>query len=728
MNPVKKFLAWLSGPKSDLALLVILLALLNLVGARAFFRLDLTARQSYSLSAASRETVRTLEQPLSVKVFFSDKLPAPYNTVSRYLTDLLAEYNGAAGKHFTYELVDMSKEDNQKLASGYGLQMIQLQEVKDNEVGFKNAWMGLAIVYADGIETMDALTTTDGLEYRLTTTIARMVAKANTLAGLSDKVNMTLYLTPALGNFGISGLDKVKSSVNAAWSKANAKNMDRLAFTMVEPADTAEVNALSAKYGLPKISWGEPGTASEGAGVIGLVLEYGDRFRSVPLSISRGLFGYGVTGLDTLDTGIADGLKALVTKSAKVGYVTGHGEKSLEDAQNGAANFSSVVSDMYEFEELDLASADIPANMTSLVINGPRAAFTETELYRLDQFVMRGGNVLMLLDAFDEVQDQQAAMYGMPAQYVPINTGLEGLLDAWGVTLGSGYVMDKTCYEARQQGAPSVPLYYVPVIGKEGMNQKNPVSRNLWSVFMLMPAELALKDDLADDVRATPLVTSSKESWVVSDNVNLSPYNIRVPGADEMASRNLSVLLEGRFPSAFSGIPAGFDSADGVGSGDDAAAGDYAAGAADSAAAGSSGSGPVTQAAFISKGLQSGKVIVVGTSAITSSSVMDENGTQPVAIFVRNAVDYLNGNGDLIDMRTKGLSNFPLKNASAAVKGAINVFDLYGLPLLVALAGLFAWRARVAKRRAIRVKYASDDERETAPLTIKARAKEKGTK
>jgi len=47
------------------------------------------------------------------------------------------------------------------------------------------------------------------------------------------------------------------------------------------------------------------------------------------------------------------------------------------------------------------------------------------------------------------------------------------------------------------------------------------------------------------------------------------------------------------------------------------------------------------------------------------------------------------------------------------VKTSVNIFDLYGLPLLVALAGLFAWRARVSKRRAIRAKYASDDERET---------------
>lgn len=699
MNPLKRFLAWITGPKSDLALFLVLIVLANLVGARAFFRLDLTARHSYSLSAASRETVKTLEQPLGMKVFFSEQLPAPYNSVSRYLDDLLSEYKGAANRQFTYEIFDMTKEENQQLASGYGLQMIQIQEVKDNEVGYKNVWMGLAIVYSDGIETLDGLTSTEGLEYRITTTIGKMISKANTLAGLSEKVRMTLYVSPALGNFGISGFDKVKSQVNSAWSRANAKNFERIEFTTVEPSSTADVDALSVRFGLPKISWGEPGTASSGAGVIGLVLEYGDRFRSVPLSVSRSLFGgFGVTGLDNLDAAIADNLEALMARSAKVGYVTGHGELSLEDAQTGAANFSSAVSDMYEFEDVNLQAADIPANIASVVINGPKGAFTETELFRLDQFVMRGGHVLLLLDPFQEIQDQQAAMYGAPPSYVPIDTGLERLLGAWGVTVGKNYVLDKTCYVARQQGSPDVPLYYVPLVGKAGMNPKSLPSKGLLDVLMLASAGVELAETLPAGVTALPLVTSSPESWLMTGNISLSPYAMQVPPADQMAAHDMAVLLEGKFPSAFTGVPEGFakEEANAESPSQDPAA------------------GPVASANFVSTGIQNGKVIVIGTSAITTASVMDANAQQPVAMFVRNAVDYINGNGDLIDMRTKGLSKNPLKASSATVKSLANVLNLYGLPALVAIAGLLAWRRRVARRNAIRARYSPNDSRETA--------------
>ena len=173
----------------------------------------------------------------------------------------------------------------------------------------------------------------------------------------------------------------------------------------------------------------------------------------------------------------------------------------------------------------------------------------------------------------------------------------------------------------------------------------------------------------------------------MSDNISLTPYSMQVPGKDAMAKRNLAVLLEGKFDSAFDKAPEAAA----------AAAGTTAAGTAFSAEK------------HLSKSLQNGKIIVMATSAITTSSVMDANGQQPVAILVRNSVDYLNGNGDLIDMRTKGLGLNTLNKTTPAVRTAARVLNLYVLPAIVVLAGLFAWRARVWRRRRIEARYARKD-------------------
>ena len=220
---MKKFIDWITSPKSDFILLIILLVLLNLVGANAFFRLDLTSPKSYSLSQSSKELVKNLEEPLSVKVFFSENLPSPYNTVEQYLKDILVEYKGSANKNFSYEFFDMSKPGNEELASSYRIRQKQIQEVKDNEVGFKNVFMGLALVYADSIEILDDLVSPDGLEYRLSTTMSKMINTTSALAGLKDNVEITLYSNSELASFGIKNFNQIEKTVLSAVNEVNKK-------------------------------------------------------------------------------------------------------------------------------------------------------------------------------------------------------------------------------------------------------------------------------------------------------------------------------------------------------------------------------------------------------------------------------------------------------------------------------------------------------------------------
>ena len=78
---MKKFLQWIKSPASDFALFVILLVLANIAFKNVHLRFDITQQGSYSLSEASKRTVKTLTEPLSVKVFFSDNLPPGYSMV-----------------------------------------------------------------------------------------------------------------------------------------------------------------------------------------------------------------------------------------------------------------------------------------------------------------------------------------------------------------------------------------------------------------------------------------------------------------------------------------------------------------------------------------------------------------------------------------------------------------------------------------------------------------------
>ncbi len=65
-------------------LYTVLIILINIASTTLFFRVDLTENRSYSLSSASKELVGTLEEPLTIKVFLSENLPVPYNTLETF--------------------------------------------------------------------------------------------------------------------------------------------------------------------------------------------------------------------------------------------------------------------------------------------------------------------------------------------------------------------------------------------------------------------------------------------------------------------------------------------------------------------------------------------------------------------------------------------------------------------------------------------------------------------
>ena len=398
---MKKLLKWLKSPKSDFALFLVLLILVNIVSYNSYVRFDLTAPKSYSLSKASKSLVKNLEEPLSVRVFFDDNLPSPYNTVAQYVKDILVEYKGAANKNFSVSYMDVTDRENANLARDLGLQQIQIQEVKNNEVGFKQAYMGLVITYGDNIETINPVTTTDSFEFKLTSKMSKMISMADTLAGLKngEKIQLTLYLSDSLKSLGINGAEQAESYVKQACNAVNKKNMDRIEYKVLSP-NSSEAEILAQKYGIQLIAYGTP-DGGEAKAVVGLIIEKGEDFYSLPLQVQQSFFGYQIAGLEGLEDSITEGLQSLLSNVTAIGYITGHDELSHTD-DGPAVNLSKLISGMYELVDIDLNSEDIPAGMNSVIINGPAIDYTEEELYKIDQFVMRGGNVLFFMDGMSE--------------------------------------------------------------------------------------------------------------------------------------------------------------------------------------------------------------------------------------------------------------------------------------------------------------------------------------
>lgn len=672
---------WLSGGRGDFLLFAVALLLVNLVAGRAFFRIDLTADSVHSLSRGSRDIVRTLEEPVTVQVFFSSNLPSPYNGVERYLRDILPEYRRAGRGKFNFEFFDMDNPEHQGLAGNHSLNMIRVQEIKDNQVALRNAWMGLAIQYSDTVEILDGLTSSAGLEYRITNTIARMAADHDILTGLSEPVRMTLYITPELAAFGIQGFDQIENAVKTEWQELNRRSFGKIDYNKIE-VNPAGAEDISIRYGLQLISWQSDGRGREaGNGVIGIILEHGTRRTMVPISIARTFFGgFSVAGLDTLQDTVQAALQALVSRSTAIGYLSGYGEPDINDRQNGAAAFAALLSDRYELVPVDLAHSSIPPGISLLILNGPRTEIPEAHLYQIDQFLLSGGNLMVMHDPFNEQIPPGAnpSMGGQP-EYSAVTSGMERLFAAWGLSVPPAYVLDKASFTLRDRTQGEIPLYYAPIADSHTVNSRHPVSKGLSYLLFVQTAPVMIEDAQDHpDRKATVLVKSSAESWRMKDHIDLTPFALRVPDSSVMAQENLAVLLEGRFQSAFS---------------------------ADSSNRNDSSSDSIGARSHLDHSVQKGSVLVMGTSIITTASILGDNSQQPVGTFLRNAVDYLNGQEELIAMRAKGQALQTLKPLDSTVQTLVQAVNTWILPALAAFAGLAVWRHRVVRRRRIQHRY-----------------------
>ena len=159
-----------------LVLAVAIVAAVNFISRDLFFRLDFTGNRIYSLSESSKTVLGKIDDRLTMKVYFSKNLPGQYGNNSRYLQDILEEYEAYSGGNIRFEFYEPEgDEDLAQEAMKYGIQPVQLQVIENDNLEVKRVYMGMVFMYEDRREVLPLIQTTTGLEYDITTQIKKLV-------------------------------------------------------------------------------------------------------------------------------------------------------------------------------------------------------------------------------------------------------------------------------------------------------------------------------------------------------------------------------------------------------------------------------------------------------------------------------------------------------------------------------------------------------------------------
>ncbi len=702
--------------------------LINVVGTTLFFRVDLTANNVYSLSEASRDVVSTLSEPLTIKVFFTRNLPAPYNNLERYLHDLLEEFAVSGNRFYNYQFFNVSTEENEKarqnqmLAENYGIYPVQIQNIEQDEVKFQKAYMGMVLIHGDIIETIPTITSTEGLEYRITSTIRKANNKISALLRLKDSIEVKLFLSSSLQGVGpymnLTGLAETPGKVREIVERLNEKNYGKLSFTVLDPTLNREYARQAEAYNLLALQWndftdrrGKQITADKG--YAGIIVQHAESYEQVQvIKVFRlPLFGtqYQLADLGELEKTINEALENVIDINEEIGYLADHGTLSLtagfqmpgmSENQDSLSNFNTLLSDNYSVIPVKLKEKELPEALSFLIIAGPKENFSDYELYQIDRFLMKGNNLAVFYDTFDEVTPQgQGGPMGNLRQntyYVPLSTGLEKLLAHYGITVKQSYILDENSFKQRipqMFGGGERPVYFAPLIKNEMINKDVRFLRNIKGLVMLKASPVEVNEEKISKhgLKATKLFSSSKKSWEMSERINLNPMFMQPPASeDEYRSMPMAYVLEGSFPSFFADKPIP-EKQEGI---------EQDREEEQEKEEGLRTDQVRSEGLTIRKG-KPGKIFLIGTSEILKNTVIDEEAKHPNSQFVLNVIDFMNGREENAVMRSKTQRFNPLKEVGPGIRTFIKSINIAGLPVMVVIAGLIVWFRRSSRKRII---------------------------
>ncbi len=371
-------------------------------------------------------------------------------------------------------------------------------------------------------------------------------------------------------------------------------------------------------------------------------------------------------------------LKVTTKETKTVGFLTGHDEYDINAQTPGNQDLRRLLDKnaqgQYNLTTVDLQTGKpVDESVTTLVVAGPKRALTEREKYEIDQFIMRGGRTIFLVDSI--------TMQSQTLQGTPLSTGLNDLLEHYGVKLGNNLIADRRFHDnvRLQQGRVTFvqPYPYFVKIAKQNFSKEHTITSLLET--LTLPWTSSLEILTVEGITATPLVKTSEFGQSAQGVYNLMPGTPFPPNA-ELQAYTVAVALAGKFKSFYVNkeIPQ-VASTTGAGS--------------ETEKDNPEPTQDTTERTTITESAET-QIIVVGTAQFLTQ--LNDHSVK----FFSNSVDWLTLGDTLIGIRSRAITDRPLKDASGFEKNFIKYFCTAGIPLLVVIFGLIRY---LLKRRVKRL-------------------------
>jgi len=180
-------------------------------------------------------------------------------------------------------------------------------------------------------------------------------------------------------------------------------------------------------------------------------------------------------------------------RTAKVYFLQGHGERSLEITDGGLSAAVQALKDKnFQVELLKLAETkEVPKDASLVVIAAPQQALFAEEITALKDYQKRGGSLLVTVDQKTKISQ------------------LEPILQDWGIGIDDRIVVNASEFQVRSLG-PTAAL-----VSSYG---NHPITQGFQNRYSFYPSARAINlVKVIENVKSTPLLLTSEQSWAESN-------------------------------------------------------------------------------------------------------------------------------------------------------------------------------------------------------------------
>ncbi len=378
------------------------------------------------------------------------------------------------------------------------------------------------------------------------------------LEGLDEKVFIEVYLDGDLP----AGFQRLQKNIEESLQEFKIYAGENLEYAFTDPSTATGSQARNeyymslAKRGIQptRLFDNKNGEKSEKIIFPGALVSVGSR--EVPVMLLKGNRSLGPQetlnqSAENVEYELANAIRKMTNKDfKKIGILQGHGEIDTTHI-SALANY---LNSYYQTTYVNLNRRENLQGFDAIILAQPRELFQENDVYKIDQFIMRGGKAVLLLDMLHVDMDSAS---GDGTLALPVETGLENMLFKYGIRLNNNYVLDLNSgvypvvvgNVGDQPQVQLMPWPFFPILNNYGdhiivKNTDAAISRFVGTIDTVK----------SPGIRKTPLIFSSDKTRVMEAPVLVSLNDLRAdlqPEYFTQGRKAVAWLLEGKFSSVF---------------------------------------------------------------------------------------------------------------------------------------------------------------------------------